>query len=58
MLKFKIYLYYYLGHSVYLLGMRYYYILGSYSIYNWSMNKSAELDTEELIWKSKAEIDE
>lgn len=45
-------LYYYLGHFIYLLGLKYWYIPGAYYIYNYFMGKSSQLDTEGQFWKA------
>ena len=50
MLKLQIYLYYYIGHLTWLIGLKHWYIPGSYWLYNWAMNKSERLDTAGLIW--------
>lgn len=41
---------YYLGHITYLIGLKYIYIPGAYYLYNWSMNKSSELDIDNKVW--------
>jgi len=52
MKTFKIKLYYYLGHLTYLLGLKYWYIPSAYSVYGYFMEKSSQLDTEGLVWKT------
>lgn len=41
---------YYLGHITYLLGLKYWYIPGAYYLYGYFMQKSSELDIENVVW--------
>jgi len=50
MQSFKIYLYYYIGHIIWLTCMRYWYIPKAHDMYSYCMNKSSELDTENILW--------
>ena len=50
LIKLQIYLYYYIGHLTWIIGLKHLYIPGAYKLYNWAMCKSSELDKEGLIW--------
>lgn len=50
MKTFKIKIYYYLGHSTYLIGIKHVYIPGAYPLYNYLMVKSSELDIDGILW--------
>ena len=58
MKSFRIHLYYYIGHVIWLTCMRYWYIPGSYMLYNLAMSKSAALDTECILWSKLSPDDE
>lgn len=46
----KVYLYYYLGNLCYYLGAKYVFVLPIYHLYQYFMEKSSDLDTDNKLW--------
>ena len=47
---FKVRLYYYIGHVIWMTCMKYWYVPGSYIAYRYFMGKSSDLDTDDIVW--------